>query len=106
MVFNSLMLLSVAKVSAGVWQEIGCFPERISNDQLLDLFCFFPLQQIGSLAFCLWTFFCLPPSADSSSSSSSNYSDSSSSGGPYYFYADDDDVDDDDHGYHNYSHSD
>ncbi|XAR59928.1 hypothetical protein NMG60_11033111 [Bertholletia excelsa] len=86
MVFNSMMVLTVANISADVWQHIACFPERISSEQLLDLVCCFPLQQLGRLAICLWTFFCLPPSPDSYSYSYNYYnSDSdSSSSSPYY----------------------
>ncbi|KAL7174704.1 hypothetical protein ACSBR2_033861 [Camellia fascicularis] len=79
MVFNSLVVLTVANISADVWQYIACFPERISSDQLLDLVCCFPLQQFGRLAFCLWTFFCLPPSPVYSYSYSSSYDSDSDS---------------------------
>merc|ERR1712226_250441 len=85
MVFNSLMVLSVAHVSADAWQYIACNPERLSSHQLLDLICCFPLQQLGRLALCLWTFLCLPP--PDSFYSYAYYSSSSSS--------DDDDDDDD-----------
>ncbi|GMP92148.1 hypothetical protein CsSME_00042492 [Camellia sinensis var. sinensis] len=78
MVFNSLVVLTVANISADVWQYVACFPERISSDQLLDLVCCFPLQQFGRLAFCLWTFFCLPPSPVYSYSYSSSSYDSDS----------------------------
>ncbi|PON98040.1 hypothetical protein TorRG33x02_061140 [Trema orientale] len=61
MVFNSLLVLSVAHVSADAWQCLACFPERLSSHQLLDLVFCFPLQQLGRLALCLWTFLCLPP---------------------------------------------
>ncbi|KAI9075793.1 hypothetical protein K1719_042279 [Acacia pycnantha] len=60
MVFNSLAVVSVAHVSANVWQSVACIPERLSSEQLLDLVCCFPLQQLGRLALCLWTFLCLP----------------------------------------------
>ena len=103
MVFNSLMVLSVAHVSADAWQYIACNPERLSSDQLLDLICCFPLQQLGRLALCLWTFLCLPP--PDSFYSYAYYSSSSSS--------DDDDDDDDssstlnyNNGYYYHSHSD
>ncbi|XP_004294952.1 PREDICTED: uncharacterized protein LOC101314833 [Fragaria vesca subsp. vesca] len=79
MVFNSLIVVSVAHVSAEAWQQVACLPERLSSSQLLDLVCFIPLQELGRLALCLWTFLCVPPpdsyysrySDDSSSSSSS-----------------------------------
>ncbi|KAF4351793.1 hypothetical protein G4B88_030154 [Cannabis sativa] len=61
MVFNSLLVVSVAHVSADAWQCLACFPERLSSRQLLDLVFCFPLQQLGRFALCLWTFLCLPP---------------------------------------------
>ncbi|KAJ4724021.1 Serine/threonine-protein kinase pats1 [Melia azedarach] len=63
MVFNSVIVLTVAHVSADAWQQISCIPttEQISSEQLLDLVCCFPLQQLGRFALCLWTFLCLPP---------------------------------------------
>ncbi|XP_061979929.1 uncharacterized protein LOC133700422 [Populus nigra] len=78
MVFNSLIVLSVAHVSADVWQQIACirFQDRVSSQQLLDLVCCFPLQQLGRLALFVWTFLCLPP-PDSFLSSYSYYSTSS-----------------------------
>ncbi|KAI4344841.1 hypothetical protein L6164_012028 [Bauhinia variegata] len=94
MVFNSLIILSVAHVSADAGQCLACIPERLSSDQLLDLVCCFPLQQLGRLALCLWTFFCLPQP-------DSFYS---------YYYSDDDDSDDssttidlEDYYYHSHS---
>ncbi|KAI4317447.1 hypothetical protein L6164_025314 [Bauhinia variegata] len=93
MVFNSLIVLSVAHVSADVWQCVACIPERLSSHQLLDLVCCFPLQQLGRLALCLWTFFCIPQP--------DSY---------YYFYYSDDDSDDssttldlEDHYHHSHS---
>ncbi|EEF38996.1 conserved hypothetical protein [Ricinus communis] len=63
MVFNSLIIASVAHTSADLWQEIARIQvqDRISSHQLLDLICCFPLQQLGSFALWLWTFLCLPP---------------------------------------------
>ncbi|KAG5517757.1 hypothetical protein RHGRI_038215 [Rhododendron griersonianum] len=96
MVFNSVVVLSVANISADAWQYLACFPERLSGHQLLDLLCCFPLQHFGRFALCLWTFFCLPPSPPlyypSSSYShfdpdSDSYSDSSSPT-PYYHHDD------------------
>lgn len=74
MVANSVVIISVAKLSAELWQHIACLPEHVSSEQLLDLVCCFPLEQLGRLALCLWTFFCLPPSPDT-----------------YYYYYDSDD---------------
>ncbi|PSR90269.1 Serine/threonine-protein kinase pats1 [Actinidia chinensis var. chinensis] len=91
MVFNSLLVLSVANKSADVWQYIACFPERISSDQLVDLVCCLPLQQLGRFALCLWSFFCLPPSPDSYYHSHSYYdSDSDSSSSISYYHHDGD----------------
>ncbi|KAB2607549.1 hypothetical protein D8674_007266 [Pyrus ussuriensis x Pyrus communis] len=61
MVFNCLMVESVAHLSAETWQYLACLPERLSSHQLLDLIFCLPLQQLGRLAFCLWTFLCVPP---------------------------------------------
>ena len=81
MVFSSLVVLSVARVSGEAWQWVACIGEPLSGEQLLDLLCCFPLHQLGRLALCLCSFFCLPQ-PDS-----------------YYSYlpSDDDDVLDDDH---------
>ncbi|KAL5720276.1 hypothetical protein ACHQM5_012955 [Ranunculus cassubicifolius] len=81
MVFNSVLVVSVAKFSAHVWQYIACNPERLSSDQVLDLVCCLPLQQLGRLALCLWSFFCLPqPDSYYSYSSDSTYSSEESDG--------------------------
>ncbi|KAJ9153321.1 hypothetical protein P3X46_026771 [Hevea brasiliensis] len=63
MVFNSLIIASVAHKSADAWQQIARIQlqDRLSSHQLLDLICCFPLQQLGSFALWLWTFLCLPP---------------------------------------------
>ncbi|CAI0440570.1 unnamed protein product [Linum tenue] len=92
MVFNSVIVLSVAHVSVEAWQQIACLrlQNRFTAPQLLDLLCCFPLHQLGRFAVCLWTFLCLPPS-DSfysysySSSSSSADSDDSDDGGDIVF---------------------
>nr|DAD42083.1 TPA_asm: hypothetical protein HUJ06_000313 [Nelumbo nucifera] len=81
MVFNSHLVVTVANLSANLCQYIACNPERLSSQQVLELVCCFPLQQLGRLALCLWTFFCFPPpqpyhsysSDDSDSSSASDY---------------------------------
>ncbi|KVI00268.1 hypothetical protein Ccrd_021483 [Cynara cardunculus var. scolymus] len=62
MVFNTVLVASVATVSADVWQSVACFSERINTDELLDLVICFPLQQLGRFAICVWNFFCVPPS--------------------------------------------
>ncbi|KAK2641538.1 hypothetical protein Ddye_023301 [Dipteronia dyeriana] len=63
MVLNSEMVLRVAHVSGEMWQYLSCVPseERMSRQQLLDVVCCLPLQQLGRFAICLWTFLCLPP---------------------------------------------
>ncbi|TXG46292.1 hypothetical protein EZV62_001642 [Acer yangbiense] len=101
MVLNSEMVLRVAHVSGEMWQYLSCVPsqERMSRQQLLDVVCCLPLQQLGRLAICLWTFLCLPPpdsfysysyydSSDSDSDSDSDHhhqhaADASASS-PYY----------------------
>ncbi|KAF6139278.1 hypothetical protein GIB67_021488 [Kingdonia uniflora] len=74
MVFNSVVVSTVANLSANICQYIACNPERLSNQQVLDLVCCFPLQQLGRLALCLWTFFCFPPPDSYLSYSSSSTS--------------------------------
>ncbi|CAN4099976.1 unnamed protein product [Withania somnifera] len=60
MTFNGVLVVSVAKVSADIWQLLACLPEPISSQQLLDLVLCFPLQQIGRLSLCVCTFLCFP----------------------------------------------
>lgn len=89
MVFNSPLVVGVAKISANACQYIACNPERLSADQVLHLLFCFPFQQLRRLAFCLWTFFCFPPPTNPffiSSSSSSSSSDSD------VFYLDEEDL--------------
>ncbi|KAG2675271.1 hypothetical protein I3843_13G154900 [Carya illinoinensis] len=92
MVFSSLLVLSVAHVSVDAWQCIACMPERLSSQQLLDLICCFPLQQLGSLALCLWTFLCLPlpntfyPYYSSSEDEDSDDSSSTVDYNHYYYH--------------------
>ncbi|KAL3828859.1 hypothetical protein ACJIZ3_017661 [Penstemon smallii] len=69
MPFNSVLVVSVAKKSAGVWQEVACLPERIGSQQLIDLVICFPLQQIGRWLLYVWTYLCVsayPHAYDSS----------------------------------------
>nr|DAD30154.1 TPA_asm: hypothetical protein HUJ06_031622 [Nelumbo nucifera] len=61
MVFNSLLVVAVANLSANVCQYIACNPEILTSQQVLELVCCLPLRQLGRLALCLWTFFCFPP---------------------------------------------
>ncbi|KAH7836491.1 hypothetical protein Vadar_002044 [Vaccinium darrowii] len=91
MVFNSVVLLSVANISADAWQYLACFPERLSSHQLFDLLCCFPLQHFGRFAICLWTFFCLPPSP--SHYYPSSYSDYDSDSSTLYYDDSDDSYD-------------
>ncbi|ERN20389.1 hypothetical protein AMTRI_Chr03g46080 [Amborella trichopoda] len=77
MVFNSFMVLSVASWSADICQYIAFNPQRLSSHQVLDLLCCFPLQQLGRLALCLWTFFCYPHPEYYTDSSDTSDSDSS-----------------------------
>lgn len=77
MVFNTVLVASVATVSADVWQSVACFSERINSDELLDLVICFPLQQFARFAFTVWNFFCVPPSPPDSYYYSYNYYDDS-----------------------------
>ncbi|KAK4719040.1 hypothetical protein R3W88_017378 [Solanum pinnatisectum] len=61
MTFNGVLVVSVAKVSAEIWQLLACLPEPVSSQQLLDLVICYPFQQIGRLALCFCTFLCYPP---------------------------------------------
>ncbi|KAI3461900.1 hypothetical protein Pfo_018563 [Paulownia fortunei] len=61
MPFNSVLVVSMANISAEVWQQLACLPERISSDQLLDLVICFPLQQLGRWALYVWTYLCVSP---------------------------------------------
>ncbi|CAN0887701.1 hypothetical protein LINGRAHAP2_LOCUS15653 [Linum grandiflorum] len=92
MVFSSVIVLSVAHVSAEAWQQISCLRlqrrRRLTAPQLLDLLCCFPLHQLGRFALCLWSFLCLPPpdsfySYSYYSSSSSSSDDDDSDGGDF-----------------------
>ncbi|KAG7621866.1 hypothetical protein ISN44_As04g027190 [Arabidopsis suecica] len=62
MVFNGQTVMSVAHLSAEIWQRLRLIPpsDRISSREMLELVCFFPLQQLGRLALCLLTCLCLP----------------------------------------------
>ncbi|XP_061363490.1 uncharacterized protein LOC133307085 [Gastrolobium bilobum] len=60
MVLNSMMVFTVARVSAETWQWVACTGDPLSSDEMLNLLCCFPFHQLGRLAFCLCSFFCLP----------------------------------------------
>ncbi|KAI3826573.1 hypothetical protein L1987_00621 [Smallanthus sonchifolius] len=77
MVFNTVLVTSVATASADVWQSVACISERISSQELLDLVICFPLQQLGRFALCVWSFFCIPPSPPESYYYSYSYYDES-----------------------------
>ncbi|KAK1435238.1 hypothetical protein QVD17_00999 [Tagetes erecta] len=83
MVFNSVLVASVATVSTDIWQSIACISEPISGQELLDLVICFPLHQLAQFALCIWSFFCLPLSPVDS-----YYH--------YYTYDDEDEDEDDD----------
>ncbi|CAA7025389.1 unnamed protein product [Microthlaspi erraticum] len=63
MVFNGGTVMSVAHLSAEVWQRLRRIPtsDRISSHEMLDLVLFFPLQELSRFALFLLTFLCLPP---------------------------------------------
>ncbi|KAK4365695.1 hypothetical protein RND71_013575 [Anisodus tanguticus] len=77
--FNGVLVVSVAKVSAEIWQLLACLPEQIGSQQLLDLVICFPFQQIGRLALCFCTFLCFPPNLYSYQSYSHTTTSTSSS---------------------------
>ncbi|CAM8970598.1 unnamed protein product [Rhodiola kirilowii] len=103
MVFNSKMVLSTVKVSTGVWQTLACLPERLTNEELVNVFFRFPLQQMRRLARCLLIFFLTPPNSASGSSYHEDYDSE------YTYRSGDDDNSDDGYityQYYNESHSD
>ena len=61
MVFNSLIVLSVAHLSADASQCIARSPDRLTSHQLLYVLFSYPLQQLSRLALSIWTFLCVPP---------------------------------------------
>ncbi|CAH8337009.1 unnamed protein product [Eruca vesicaria subsp. sativa] len=64
MVFNGRTVMSVAHLSAGIWQRLRRIPpsDRIGSSEMLNLVCFFPLQEVGRFSLWLLSFLCLPPS--------------------------------------------
>ncbi|KAJ8637939.1 hypothetical protein MRB53_012206 [Persea americana] len=46
MVFSSVLVATVATVSADLCQYIACNPQRLSSEEVLDLICCLPLQQL------------------------------------------------------------
>uniref|UniRef100_A0A7N0UHC2 Uncharacterized protein n=1 Tax=Kalanchoe fedtschenkoi TaxID=63787 RepID=A0A7N0UHC2_KALFE len=104
MVFSSKMVVSTAKVSAGVWQALACQPERLTNEELFNVLVRFPLHQMRRLALRLWTLLSMP---NNPAPNSSYHEDDDSD----YTYRSRDDDDDSDDGYSTYlyyndSHSD
>lgn len=79
MVMNSLIVITVARVSAEAWQWLACIGEPVSSDELLDLLCCFPFHQLGRLLLCLCSFFCLHHPDGSFLPSSDDDDDDSSS---------------------------
>ncbi|CAH2077891.1 unnamed protein product [Thlaspi arvense] len=63
MVFNGGTVMSVAHLSAEIWQRLRRIPasDRISSSEMLELVCFFPLQELGRFALWFLTVLCLPP---------------------------------------------
>ncbi|GKV30281.1 hypothetical protein SLEP1_g39108 [Rubroshorea leprosula] len=59
--FNGVLISAVADASVDAWQQILSIRERLSSQQLLEILCCYPLQQLGRFALCLWNFLCLPP---------------------------------------------
>ncbi|KAL1195202.1 hypothetical protein V5N11_029115 [Cardamine amara subsp. amara] len=64
MVFRGDTVMSVAHLSAEIFQRLRSIPqsERISSGEMLQLVCCFPLQQLGRFVFWFWNYICvLPP---------------------------------------------
>ncbi|KAF8099874.1 hypothetical protein N665_0236s0035 [Sinapis alba] len=79
MVFRGDTVMSVAHLSADIFQRWIPASERIRSGEMLQLVCCFPLQELGRFVSWLWNYICVPPpeilyferSSSSSSSSSS-----------------------------------
>ncbi|WOG91677.1 hypothetical protein DCAR_0310927 [Daucus carota subsp. sativus] len=82
MVFNSPIIVTVAKVSANACQYIACNPQILNSDQVLHLIFCFPFQQFRRFTLCLCSVFCCPARnvfvSDSDSDSDSEPYDSHS----------------------------
>ncbi|KAK4783868.1 hypothetical protein SAY86_018236 [Trapa natans] len=63
MVFNSGMLIRVVDASADACQYTARIQEqdRLGTHQLLDLICCLPLEHLGRLILCIWTYLCASP---------------------------------------------
>ncbi|KAF3546557.1 hypothetical protein DY000_02001246 [Brassica cretica] len=77
MVFRGDTVMSVAHLSADIFQRWIPASERIRSGEMLQLVCCFPLQQLGRFVSWFWNYICVPPpeilyyERSSSSSSSS-----------------------------------
>lgn len=116
MVFSGKMVVSTVKTSVTAWQVVACLPERLTNEELINLFYRFPLQQMRRLARCLWIFLLTPTNMEMRSRYRDDDEDDDDSDYTYRSSGDDDfangdDDDSDDHRYITYrcysnSHSD
>lgn len=63
MVFRGDAVMSVAHLSAGIFQRFRSIPpsDRISSGEMLELVCCFPLQQLGRFVMWFWNYICVPP---------------------------------------------
>ncbi|CAG7884437.1 unnamed protein product [Brassica rapa] len=63
MVFSGGTVMSVAHLSAEMWQRLRRIPpsERIGSSEMINLVCCFPLLELGRLALWILTFLSLPP---------------------------------------------
>lgn len=63
MVFSGGTVMSVAHLSAEMWQRLRRIPpsERIGSSEMINIVCCFPLQELGRLALWFLTFLSLPP---------------------------------------------
>ncbi|XP_031123097.1 uncharacterized protein LOC116025867 [Ipomoea triloba] len=100
MPFSGAFLVSVATVSAEIWQRVACLPEHIPGEQLLDLVLCFPARELGRMAMHLWDFLCFSPPTPYygiTYAYTSSDDDDSDYGRPYagLEYYDDDDDDED-----------
>ncbi|CAN6441562.1 unnamed protein product [Victoria cruziana] len=60
MVFNSLLVVNVARWSTDFFRFMAWNPQNLTTEELLAIICCLPLHQLSRVATCLWSFFCYP----------------------------------------------
>lgn len=77
MVFSGKVVVSTVKISAMALQIVTCLPQRLTNEELINLLFRFPLEQIQRLGRCLCIFVLTPPSLEMRSGYHDNEDDNS-----------------------------